>query len=57
MKGSKDKQIQEIKDILEKEHGREFTWQEASAAIHTLERLAEIALDNVEKENKHKGRK
>jgi hypothetical protein len=54
MKGSKDKQIQEIKDILEKEHGREFTWQEASAAIHTLERLAEIALDTVEKENKHK---
>src|SRR5258705_8100803 len=37
--------IQEIKNILEKEHGREFTWEEATKAAWDLANLAQIALE------------
>ncbi len=40
-----DKDIQKIKDILEKEHGREFTWEEATKAMWSLQRFVEIASD------------
>lgn len=39
-----DKQIQNIKDILEKSHGREFTWQEATQAVRDIQTLARITL-------------
>ena len=36
------KRIQEIKDILEKEHGREFTWDEATEAFRGIELYARV---------------
>lgn len=41
-----DKRIQELKDIMEKDHGKEFTWEEASDAAHRLAGLAEIFYDS-----------
>lgn len=38
--------IQEMKDLLEKEHDREFTWEEASDAAYRLIGLAEICSDS-----------
>lgn len=38
--------IQEMKDILEKKHKREFTWEEATEASRTLEGLVQIAFDH-----------
>jgi DNA-directed RNA polymerase subunit RPC12/RpoP len=37
--------IQEMKDLLEKEHGREFTWEEASDAAYRLTGLANLLFD------------
>lgn len=44
------KQIQEIKEILEKDHGREFSWDEASKAAWDLNALVQIAFDLAVKE-------
>ena len=38
-------QIQEMKDLLEKNEGREFTWQEASDAAYNLAGLADLMFD------------
>lgn len=46
MKMSSNERIQEIKEILEKQHGREFTWEEACEAERTLIGLAEICYDH-----------
>lgn len=43
MEEPKEKDIQNIKDILEKEHGREFTWEEATKAIWDLKNFARIS--------------
>ena len=40
-----EKQIQEIKSILEKQHGREFTWEEAQQAMWDIQMFARIALE------------
>lgn len=45
-----NKIIQEMKDILEKEHKKEFTWDEASEAAYNLAGLAEICFDHAKKE-------
>lgn len=37
--------IQEMKNFLEKEHRREFSWEEASDAAYNMIRLAEVLLD------------
>ncbi len=37
--------IQEMKDLLEKKEGREFSWAEASEAAHNLAGLAELLLE------------
>ena len=47
-----EKQIQKIKDILEKEHGREFTLEEATDAFRFIETLARISLKAGEEEFK-----
>ncbi|MVT09517.1 hypothetical protein [Chitinophaga tropicalis] len=44
------KELQEIKSILEQEHGREFTWEEAEKAFRAIQVLAEIALDAASEE-------
>lgn len=41
-----NERIQEIKDLLEKEHGREFTWEEASDAAYRLAGLAELCYEH-----------
>lgn len=46
--------IQEMKDLLEKEKGREFTWDEASEAAYNLVRLAEILFDSYVEDQKRK---
>jgi len=38
--------IQEMKDLLEKEHEREFTWEEASDAAYRLAGLVDICFDS-----------
>jgi hypothetical protein len=40
-----DEHIQETKNLLEKEHGREFTWEEARKAVWDLQTLARIAIE------------
>lgn len=40
-----DKKIQNIKNILEKSHGREFTWEEATQAQWDIEKFARIVFD------------
>lgn len=42
--------IQEMKDILEKKEGREFSWAEASEAAYNLAGLAEICFEHYKKE-------
>ncbi len=37
--------IQEMKDVLEKEHGREFTWEEATEAAYNMRQLVEVMYD------------
>jgi hypothetical protein len=49
-----DKQIQEIKSILEKEHGREFTWEEATQAMWSLRKLAELSFEIASQEWRRK---
>lgn len=39
-----DKSIQEIKKILEEQHGREFTWEEARKAAWDAHTLVQIAI-------------
>jgi hypothetical protein len=46
--------IQEMKDLLEKEHGREFTWEEASDAAYRLSGLAELMFDMWKEECRRK---
>lgn len=50
----KDKKIQEIKTILEKQHGREFTLNEAEEAYRSLNVLARISYDFISEELKRK---
>ncbi len=40
-----DERIQEMKDLLEKEHKKEVTWQEASDAAYNLAGLADLMFD------------
>jgi hypothetical protein len=40
-----EKRIQEMKDLLEKEKGKEFTWEEASEAAYGLARFADLMFD------------
>ncbi len=40
-----NERIQEMKDLLEKNKGRKFTWQEASEEAHNLAGLAELCFD------------
>jgi hypothetical protein len=47
-----EKGIQKIKEILEKQHSREFTWEEATKAYRDMETFARIALAFAEKELK-----
>ena len=46
--------IQEMKELLEKEKGREFTWEEASEAAYNLARLAELLFDHYVEDQKRK---
>lgn len=48
------KDIQELKDLLEKERGREFTWDEASDAAYRLIGLAELALKSWQEDERRK---
>lgn len=45
-----DKRIQEMKDLLEKEPGKEVTWEEASDAAYNLAGLAEICFESWQEE-------
>jgi hypothetical protein len=49
-----NKLIQEMKDLLEKKEGREFTWGEASEAAYNLTGLAELCFDFGEEECRRK---
>jgi hypothetical protein len=40
-----DKEVKKMKDALEKDHGREFTWEEATRAIWDLKQLAHIMFE------------
>lgn len=46
--------IREIKEILEKEHGKEFTWEEATEAQSTLSALAEICFELWQEDERRK---
>lgn len=46
------KELKELKEGLEKQHGREFSDQEVQQAVWSLRRFAEIALDAYEVESK-----
>jgi hypothetical protein len=39
-----DKEIQEMKTSFEKQHRREFTWEEATKAVWDIQSLARILL-------------
>jgi hypothetical protein len=41
----RSKRIEELKVILEKDHGRTFTWEEAVDAADSLDRLAHLLFD------------
>jgi hypothetical protein len=45
-----DKDIQNIKKILEEEHGREFTWEEATKAMDDIKNLASIMYEYASEE-------
>ena len=49
-----DKEIQEIKNILEKEHGREFSWEEATKAARDMRNLVRIILEFTKEEFRRK---
>ncbi|MCW1888284.1 MAG: HNH endonuclease [Candidatus Moranbacteria bacterium] len=49
-----DERIQEMKNLLEKEHGREFSWKEASDAAYNLAGLAELCLDSWQEDQRRK---
>jgi hypothetical protein len=49
-----DEKIQEIKALLEKQHGREFSWEEATKAAWDIQSLARILLDAAIEEAKRK---
>ncbi|MGG9959990.1 hypothetical protein [Ferruginibacter sp. SUN106] len=46
----RDKEIQEMKEMLQEQHGREFFWEESRKAIHDLQILADISLELMEEE-------
>ena len=48
--------IQEMKDLLEKEYGREFTREEASESAYNLLLLVEVCLDGAKEEHRTKKR-
>jgi hypothetical protein len=45
-----DKDIQNIKKILEEEHGREFTWEDATKAMDDIKNLASIMYEYASEE-------
>lgn len=47
-----NKRKQELKQLMEKEHNREFSWEETSDMYDSLVRLAEIALVAAEEEKR-----
>lgn len=49
-----NKEIQEVKNFLEEQHGREFTWEEATKGVRDLRMFAEIALRAWEEECRRK---
>ena len=51
-----DKAIQEFKDIYEKEHGKEISWNEASEMSRNLLGFAKIIYDLAEKEFRYEQR-
>jgi hypothetical protein len=51
-----DKLIQKIKDALEKEHNREFTWEEAKKMTWEMKTFAEIAMKMADVEMQRKKR-
>lgn len=52
---SKEK-IQEFKDLLEKESGKEVTWEEATEGAYSLIRLFEVLMEGYEEEMRWKAR-
>lgn len=51
-----DERIQEMKALLKKEHGREFSWKEASDAAYNLAGFAEICLESWQEEQRRQRR-
>lgn len=49
-----DKRIKEFKDIIEKESGKDISWEEASEGARGLMQLAELALKQALEEQKRK---
>lgn len=47
-----DKEIQKTKNVLEKQHGREITWTEATQATALLHQFAELAIDMAKEEKR-----
>lgn len=47
-----DERIQEMKTLLEKEHGREFSWKEASDAAYNLVGLVEVIYEGWEEDQR-----
>lgn len=46
------KKIQNIKNVLEKDHGREFSWEEATQAHWDMKRFAELLYEMVQEEHR-----
>ncbi len=51
---SLEQNIREIKKILEKQHGREFTWEEAAETQSGLATLAEISFELWQEDERRK---
>ena len=49
-----NKRIQELKDLLEKEYGKEVSWEEASDAAYRLTGLAELAFKSWQEDERRK---
>jgi hypothetical protein len=49
-----DQQIQEIKALLEAQHGREFSWEEATNAARDMDQLARAPLRYSDARHKEK---
>lgn len=45
-----DKKVRQLKAILEKDHGREFTWDEAHQAMRDIMTIVELSLKTAQKE-------